>query len=86
MAIAGCPPDPPFPTFALRLGLALPVLRGIWARVSQESRVHINVPRGSAPSPLTALRLEDENRKLKQLVGELSLDNQGLTYLLGKKF
>jgi hypothetical protein len=48
--------------------------------------VHINVPRGSAPSPLTALRLEDENRKLKQLVGELSLDNQGLTYLLGKKF
>jgi len=30
--------------------------------------------------------LEEENRKLKQLVGELSLDNQGLGYLLGKKF
>jgi putative transposase len=30
--------------------------------------------------------LEEENRKLKQLVGELSLDNQGLRYLLGKKF
>lgn len=30
--------------------------------------------------------LEDENRKLKQLVGELSLDNQGLRYLLAKKF
>jgi putative transposase len=30
--------------------------------------------------------LEEENRKLKQLVGELSLDNQGLRYLLTKKF
>jgi putative transposase len=30
--------------------------------------------------------LEEENRKLKQLVGELSLDNQGLKYLLTKKF
>ena len=30
--------------------------------------------------------LEDENRKLKQLVGELTLDNQGLKYLLTKKF
>ena len=30
--------------------------------------------------------LEDENRKLKQLVGELSLDNQGLRHLLTKKF
>lgn len=30
--------------------------------------------------------LEEENRKLKQLVGELSLDNQGLRFLLTKKF
>lgn len=30
--------------------------------------------------------LEDENRKLKQLVGELTLDNQGLRHLLVKKF
>lgn len=30
--------------------------------------------------------LEEENRKLKQLVGELTLDNQGLKYLLTKKF
>lgn len=30
--------------------------------------------------------LEDENRRLKQLVGELSLDNQGLRFLLTKKF
>lgn len=30
--------------------------------------------------------LEEENRKLKQLVGELTLDNQGLKYLLAKKF
>lgn len=30
--------------------------------------------------------LEEENRKLKQLVGELSLDNQGLRYLLTKKY
>lgn len=30
--------------------------------------------------------LEDENRKLKQLVGELTLDNQGLRHLLIKKF
>ena len=30
--------------------------------------------------------LEDENRKLKQLVGELALDNQGLRFLLTKKF
>ena len=30
--------------------------------------------------------LEEENRKLKQLVGELTLDNQGLRHLLTKKF
>jgi putative transposase len=30
--------------------------------------------------------LEEENRKLKHLVGELSLDNQGLRFLLTKKF
>jgi len=30
--------------------------------------------------------LEEENRKLKQLVGELTLDNQGLRHLLVKKF
>jgi putative transposase len=30
--------------------------------------------------------LEEENRKLKQLVGELSLDNQDLRFLLTKKF
>jgi len=30
--------------------------------------------------------LEEENRKLKQLVGELSLNNQGLSYLLTQKF
>jgi putative transposase len=29
--------------------------------------------------------LEEENRKLKQLVGELALDNQGLRFLLTKK-
>lgn len=28
--------------------------------------------------------LEDENRRLKQLVGELSLDNQGLKYIIEK--
>ena len=30
--------------------------------------------------------LEEENRKLKHLVGELALDNQGLRFLLTKKF
>jgi putative transposase len=30
--------------------------------------------------------LEDENRKVKQLVGELTLDNQGLRHLLTNKF
>jgi len=30
--------------------------------------------------------LEEENRKLKQLVGELTLDNQGLRHLIAKKF
>lgn len=30
--------------------------------------------------------LEEENRKLKQLVGELTLDNHGLRHLLTKKF
>lgn len=30
--------------------------------------------------------LEDENRKLKRLVADLSLDNQVLKELLGKKF
>ena len=30
--------------------------------------------------------LEEENRKLKLLVGELALDNQGLRFLLTKKF
>lgn len=30
--------------------------------------------------------LEDENRKLKQLVGELTLDNSALKGLLGKKW
>jgi putative transposase len=29
-------------------------------------------------------QLEDENRRLKQLVGELSLDNQGLKYIIEK--
>ena len=31
-------------------------------------------------------RLEDENRKLKQLVGELSLDKQALQNVLSKNF
>ena len=31
-------------------------------------------------------RLEDENRKLKQLVGELSLDKQALQDVLSKNF
>ena len=30
--------------------------------------------------------LEDENRKLKQLVADLSLDNQALKLVLGKKW
>lgn len=29
-------------------------------------------------------QLEDENRRLKQLVGELSLDNQALKYIIEK--
>jgi len=31
-------------------------------------------------------RLEDENRRLKQIVADLSLDNQALKYALGKKW
>ncbi len=30
--------------------------------------------------------LEDENRRLKTLVADLTLDNQGLKHLLGKKW
>ena len=29
--------------------------------------------------------LEEENRKLKQIVGELTLDNKGLRWILEKK-
>lgn len=31
-------------------------------------------------------RLEDENRRLKQIVADLSLDNQALKFALGKKW
>ena len=31
-------------------------------------------------------RLEDENRRLKQIVADLSLDNQALKSALGKKW
>ena len=31
-------------------------------------------------------RLEDENRRLKQMVADLSLDNQALKFALGKKW
>jgi putative transposase len=38
------------------------------------------------PQAVDKKRLEDENRKLKQLVADLSLDNQALKFALGKKW
>ena len=42
---------------------------------------------GMEPSDVKRLRaLEDENRKLKTLVADLTLDKQALEHLLGKKW
>lgn len=42
---------------------------------------------GAEVSEMRRLRqLEDENRKLKHLVAELTLDNRALKEVLGKKF
>jgi len=42
---------------------------------------------GMEPSDVKRLKaLEDENRKLKTLVADLTLDKQALQHLLGKKW
>ena len=42
--------------------------------------------RMSVPDAVRLKRLEDESRRLKHIVADLSLDNQALKLVLGKKY